>query len=208
MPRASVGRIKVFSSLCLVVLTLLCVQISFTSAEEVRFREFPTPKTLPSLPPGFFGPNIIEDPDLWNPGTPGQCDVVYSASMSSPIPYRIQGGGNPVIGDMNYLFYFPVENTVLSFIDPRLARIYPKGVLDGKFGIAVNFEYGGGFPHGFVGLGPQDVLGGKVTYPIPGDKFSRVVVSEWPFIKRSQVLFDYPKHCRFNKDCFCIRKSK
>lgn len=117
------------------------------------------------------------------------------------------GGGNNVIGDMNYLFYFPLENTVLSFIDPRLPRVYPKGVLHGKYGIVVNFQYGGGFPPGFAGLGAQDVLGGNITYPVPGDRWGRVVVSTWPFIKRSSTVFDYPKHCRFNKDCFCIRKS-
>ena len=72
------------------------------------------------------------------------------------------------MGDMNYLFYFPAETTVLSFINPQIARIYPKGVLHGKYGIAVNFEYGGGFPPGFVGLGTQDVLGGNSTYPVPG----------------------------------------
>jgi len=150
---------------------------------------------------------MLNDPDLWDPGTPGQCNVVYSASIAGAIPYRIQGGGNAVVGDMNYLFYFPVENTVLGFIDPRLTRVYPKGVLDGRYGISVNFQYRGGFPPGFAEIG-QDMLAGTVTYPIPGDRYSRVVVSKWPLIKRSPVLFDYPKHCRFNKDCFCLRKSK
>jgi hypothetical protein len=133
--------------------------------------------------------------------------VVYSASIAGTIPYKIQSGGNPVVGEKNYLFYFPVENTVLSFIDPRIARVYPKGVLHGKFGVSLHFEYSGGFPPGFAGLGPLDTVAGNLTYPIPGDKYTRLVVSKWPFIKRSPVLFDYPKHCRFNKDCFCIRKS-
>ena len=188
---------------CVVMLTPL----AFSSAAEDRTQLLPFPKAVRTLPPGFFANDIITDPDIWDPGAPGQCNVVYSTAPAAVMPYRIQGGGNPVVGEMNYLFYFPVENVVLGFIDPRPAHIYPKGVLHGKFGIAVNFSYQGGFPPGFAVLGAQDVLGGNVTYPVPGDKWSRVVDAKWPFIMRSPIIFDYPKHCRFNKDCYCLRKS-
>lgn len=206
MPKASVSLRQIVCKIWVVLLAILYVQLSVGLAEE-RMKLLPAPKVVPALPPGFFAPDIIEDPDLWDPGVPGQCNVVYSASIAGAIPYKIQGGGNPVVGDMNYLFYFPVENTVLSFINPRIPRVYHKGVLHGKFGVSLNFEYSGGFPPGFAGLGPLDMVAGTVTYPIPGDKFTRVVISKWPFIQRSPVLFDYPKHCRFNKDCFCIRKT-
>ena len=107
-------------------------------------------------------------------------------------------------GDVNYFFYFPIQNEVLSFVDPNVLRIWPKGVLDGKYTIAVEFRYKGGFPPGFASVG-RDMITGTITYPIPGDKFTRVVVSEWPFIRRSVVQFDIPKYCSFNKKCFCIR---
>lgn len=209
MPRTYVDSRNVFS-ICVVLLAILYVQLSVALAEDGGLRMSPipreSPKIAPGLPPGFFSPDELLPPELWDPGVPGQCNVVYSASTAGAIPYYIQGGGNPVVGDMNYLFYFPVENTVLSFIDPRLTRVYPKGVLDGRYGISLIFQYTGGFPPGFQQLGTQDKVGGSVAY-VPGDKFSRVVTSRWPFIKRSPVLFDYPKHCRFNKDCFCLRKS-
>lgn len=195
--------------LCLsvVLFSVLYVHPSIVVA-QLRMQPAPieSPKIAPGLPPGFFSPDQLLPPELWDPGVPGQCNVVYSASIAGAIPYYIEGGGNPVVGDMNYLFYFPVENVVLSFIDPRLSRVYPKGVLDGKFGISLSFQYTGGFPPGFAQLGTQDKVGGSVTH-VPGDKWSRVVTSKWPFIKRSPALFDYPKHCRFNKDCFCLRKS-
>ncbi len=211
MKKLNVCLRQIILHFCLVLLAILSVQLSVALAEDggLRMNSVPreSPKIAPGLPPGFFSPDELLPPELWDPGVPGQCNVVYSASTAGAIPYRIQGGGNAVVGDMNYLFYFPVENVVLGFIDPRLTRVYPKGVLDGRYGISVNFQYSGGFPPGFQQLGGLDQLGGTPTYPIPGDRFSRVVVSKWPFIRRSPTLFDYPKHCRFNKDCFCLRKS-
>jgi hypothetical protein len=163
------------------------------------------PYARAELPPGFKDPTPPANVKPWDP-SPGSCTVVYSPSLKLQEPYRIVGGGNPVGNDTNYFFYFPREGEVLSFITPDNAtHAYPKGTLDAHYGIAVDFRYPGGFPPGFQILGPLGVLGGKVTYPVPGDKWARVVVNDWPFIRRPAARFDFPKHCTFNKDCICLR---
>lgn len=161
-------------------------------------------QTMPPLPPGFSGTGLLPTPVIWTPSSPSQCDAVYVPALTQPVPYRIQGGGNPVPNEINYFFYFTATDQVFSFIDPRPAHIYAKDVLDGDYGIAINFTYPGGFPNNFNGMN-YDTLFGTVTYPIPGDKWSRVVVTTWPFIKRTTTTYNIPQHCRLNGNCYCLK---
>ena len=68
------------SNLCVLLFVIVYLQLSDAMAEEARGTLHPAAKVVPTLPPGFFAADLIQDPDLWDPGLPGQCNVVYSAS--------------------------------------------------------------------------------------------------------------------------------
>lgn len=155
-------------------------------------------------PPGFKDNDKPAAPPIWDPSPPNSCTVAYIPELISTKWYMLVGGGTVPEGERNYLFYYPKYNQVLSFIDPQIRRDYPRGVLLADYGVVVDFKYDGGFPPGFDTLGGVDTLGGDITY-VPGDKWSRVIVSHWPFIKRSNKEFDIVKYCEANKNCYCIR---
>ena len=54
---------------------------------------------------------------------------------------------------------------VLSFIDPRLTRAYPPGMLQAKYGISLVFQYTGAFPPGFAMLGQDMVARREANVP-------------------------------------------
>lgn len=194
MPSLAARSIQLFHCLFLTTFALLFFQAipSSVGAQTV------------TLPPGFWGTGLPPTPVLWTPDSSVQCEAVYVPALSQPLDYRIHGGGNPVVNEMNYFFYFPASKQVYSFIDPRPAHIYGKGVLDADYGIAINFSYPGGFPTSFVGMQYNTLLG-AVTYPVPGDKWSRVVNTQWPFIKRVENIYNLEQHCRLNGNCYCLK---
>ena len=119
--------------------------------------------------------------------------------------FALPGGGT--VKERNDIFYFPTMNEVLSFIDPRPKRDYPKGVLSGDYGIVVQINYRGGFPKNwFMGQGAGfGLLMGTPTYPVPGDKWSRVVVVDYPFIRQDIRFLNVPQNCTVNPACFCLK---
>jgi hypothetical protein len=160
----------------------------------------------PPMPPGYFDPPgvIPNDPTIWDPGV-GRCDVVYVPGLSMNVSYHILGVRNLVPNDLNHFFYFPeADRQVLTFIDPRIERLYKKSVLDPKRGMHVIFDYKGGFPPGYKLLGGDNILSGNLSH-IPGDDSSLELRSNWPFIKRSNVTYDIPKYCASSRSCYCIR---
>jgi hypothetical protein len=205
MKSITVRSMQFLGCILLGICTVMLIPGATASANEQR-ASVATPATVVTLPPGFWGDGLLPIPELWSPGSPVQCAAVYVPALSRPLDYSIQGGGNPVVNEMSYFFYFPAKNDVYSFIDPRPAHIYGKGVLDADYGIAINFSYPGGFPTSFAGMQDINMLHGKVTYPVPGDKWSRVVVTPWPFIKRDANTYNLEQHCRLNGNCYCLKK--
>lgn len=159
------------------------------------------------LPPGFddgggSGGNGV----IWDPSN-GQCSVVYPQGLSLPLRYRVPNPDRPgFITEPNWFFYFPREQVLLGFIDPKATRSWEKYSWDGHHSYSVDFSsYPGGFPPGFAVLGPMDMLNGALTTPTPGDNFAMRLVSQWPFIVRNPNQTNVPQYCSFNKSCYCIR---
>jgi hypothetical protein len=154
-------------------------------------------------PPGFR-PVTTPPGTPWKPGTSEGCKVVYVPTLTPSLAYRVTHFRRMPPAEKNYFFYYPQENEVVSFIDPTVARMWGKDSIgDLDYGHVLGFAYQGGFPPGFEILG-RDTIVGTPANP-PGDNFTIIVTSQWPFIRRSNTTYNIRNYCTVNDSCICAK---
>lgn len=146
----------------------------------------------------------------WVPGGSG-CQVAYLPGIDQRdriIPLTNGTACHGVCGKqirlpVRALYHVPTrQNFAFVEIPPGRRMSFPKGSLDGNYGIDIFWDPASGFPTPSA-LGQENYLQGELR-TVPGDQWSQQLIIRWSYVRVPAAEYDAPAYCRANGNCLCV----